>query len=945
MKKRISFFVSFTLFISLLFLSCASSAKAKPENNNISDNSIKVGTMENGMSYFIKENDQPKNRIELRLVVRAGSCMEEEDQKGIAHFVEHMCYNGTKNFEKSGIVDFFESIGMAFGPEVNAETSFESTIYIIQIPADDEEILKKALLVLHDWASEVTFDPEELDKERGVIIEEWRTRTLGLQGRYSMKQVDILGENSQYSKRVPIGDVNIIKTIPVERVKDFYNKWYRPEFMSVIAVGDFKTQNIEKSIKEAMSVIPSSKDTIEHPDFNVPYDSTKKIEILEDEESKYTETVLYSQRKDNHIIKTRDDMKKAITASMGQYILNQRFEKITQTANAAWLYAACGEATLSKTCSYKTLYFVNKQGKFNECLHNLLEENERFIKFGITEDEYTHVKAAFIQSFEQQLKNTENFTSNSYCNSIISNIFNGTRIIPVDASYKENIEIVNEITAEEIKEVYKEYFESRGNKLYILTPKGINEIPSKKEIMNVWNNYSNENIEQQKEEAKIENLTEIPASKGKVISKKKNSHFGTKEYTLDNGIKIITKKTDNTKDYINIYAVSKGGVFKVSEEDVPSTLGFIDNALYSGEKGVSYNQYLKFCTEKNIQFGTGFTDTTEYLSAGSNNNNLEYVLQCMKLIFEKEDFTDDAWQIIQSNIEASTSMFGKNPDDYYLQKINEMVYGKTNYYASVDKNFASQMSKEKSKQLFKERFGNPADFTYIFVGDMDEKKLLDLCCRYLGTLKTTSDFEEAEYKLFPFPQGINKAVVKKGIDNKGKVYIGFGGEMPESDDLEQQFKESCILNDLIYLLDIRLREVVREDNSGTYGVGVNGYIMGNTKRNYLVSISFNCAPEREEELIDAVLKEIERLKVEDVSEENLTKIRENIIRGNENGEKYNSWWINRICVEEILKYEPEWVLKNPNKMTEWVTSENLKEFINKYLKTDRYVNVNLVPEK
>ena len=274
-------------FVAALLLTtgCSSSKVEKGSSGSqlVQDSAIKQGKLDNGMTYYIRENGEPKNRIQLRLVVKAGSCMEDEDQKGLAHFIEHLCFNGTENFAKSAIVDYFETIGMQFGPEVNAYTSFEETVYKLELPADNPEILKTGLLVLHDWASAVSFDPEEIEKERGVIVEEWRLRTQGVNGRVSDKEISLLLKDSRYEKRVPIGDMDVIRNIPRERIIDFYKKWYRPENISVVAVGDIKAGVLENAIKEIMGTIAASEKETKLPSYKVPYQTQKKVEITAEE--------------------------------------------------------------------------------------------------------------------------------------------------------------------------------------------------------------------------------------------------------------------------------------------------------------------------------------------------------------------------------------------------------------------------------------------------------------------------------------------------------------------------------------------------------------------------------------------------------------------------------------------------------------------------------------
>lgn len=943
MKKN-KFILVFAFFA--MFLSACTTAKVSKVDNkqNILDPTIKVGHLENGMNYYIKENAEPKNRIQLRLVVKAGSCMEEDDQKGVAHFIEHMCFNGTEHFEKSAIVDYFESIGMKFGPEVNAETNFEQTVFMLEIPADDEAMLKKSLLVLHDWASAVTFDPVELDKERGVIVEEWRVRMLGLQGRVMDSEIGFLFDGTRYKDRLPIGDMNVIKNISRERVMDFYNKWYRPELMSVVLVGDTKTSVMENAIKEVMSDIPSSNQKIEKPVFEIPSKTDKEVCIYKDKEAKYTEVYFFQPRLQNVVIKTEEDRKNIFAFSFAADIFNQRMQELTLKPDSPWLTAAFGEFSLTNNSANDFIYTIPKTGCIKEAVELLINEYEKFIVYGVTETELERIKQAYLQSVEQNFKNEANTTSAEHCSSIVTHILTDREILSAKDLYTVNNKVINEITTDDVKRMVNEYLPNRGTSLYILTPEDTKKMPSKKEFMEIWTKES-EGVEEYVEEAISSSIMQKPVAKAKITKKGKIKELGANEYTFENGVKIITKKTNFEKNSVTIYAASKGGYFKLDEKMIPSASICEDYAIYSGINGNSFSQLQKILSDKNLNMSIGITNTQEIMTGSTTKENTEYLLQLVNQFFANPQFTDESWQFLMSNFMQQAQAFGTQPNDLFIQKIRELVFGKTNYYTSFDMNYVSQMDKNIAEKVYRERYANPADFTFVVIGDFDENSIIDLCSYYLGTLKTTKDFEETEYKYFPFPKGIKTAEVKKGIDKQGSVYIAFGGSLPKSKDVEQGFKESQLMNNLTTLLDIRLREIIREDKSGTYGVNVNGYIDGYPERYFMIEISFACEPEREEELKEAVIAEIENIKAGNFSDENVGKIKETVLRSRENSETYNNWWLNRVLAEYVFDYEPLWVSSDKTKASTWVTAENLKDSANRYLNTENYVCVFLKPEK
>ena len=938
MKKLNKLFAAFfaaALVASLLLVTGCSTSKVENKSNGnqlVLDSAVKQGKLDNGMSYFIRENGEPKNRIQLRLVVKAGSCMEDEDQKGIAHFVEHMCFNGTENFEKSAIVDYFESIGMSFGPEVNAETSFEHTVYMLELPADNPEILKTSLLVLHDWACSVTFDPVEFEKERGVIIEEWRQRTQGVNWRVAMKEVGLVLKDSRYEKRLPIGDINVIKNIKLDRVVDFYIILYLPENMAVVAVGDIKADVLEKAIKEVMGTIPASEKETKVPSFKVPLQTEKSITILRDKELSVTEICIFQQLEESKPVTTIEQIREGFISNIVMSIFNQRCHEKTSLPDAEWLTASSGMIDFTRKNYNLMLDMVPKAGRFKEALKAFIDEYERFLKYGVTETELERVKKSMLQGLQQSYENKDKHSSINYVNSLVNYYTLGNIFTTEEDSLKISTKIINEITAEEILELTKKILADRGTMMLIIAPESA-EIPSEKEIFDIWKNYESE-AEAYKDDVVSETFMKKPSNKGKIIEKKALKELGGTQYTFENGVKIITKKTDFKKDSIAIYGGSKGGIYQLKEEEIPSAQISIDYSNLSGRGGITYSQYQKISTTKNLAVSIGMNNTREFFNATANKNNLEESLQLINLMFTKPQFGEDAWKTIYTQYSEIADSYGAKPMQVFSDKINELVMGKNIYSAPFNKDYVKKMDPKIAEKVYRERFANPADFTFIFVGDFDEKELVDLCAYYFGSLKTNDKFDETKYVYFPFPKESKSIVVNKGIDDKGHIYMAFGDSLPVCDDLDVKFRENEIIHQLASLLNIRLREVIREDKSGSYGVSTNGYIDGWPERYYRVSIEFGCEPARQDELYETVIDTIKEIQKGNISDDLIEKLKETYIRTTETNMRNNYWWLNRFTAEVLFEYEPTWFTKDTGKVAEWITKEALVEAANKYLNTD-----------
>ena len=949
MKKLNKLFAAFfaaAFVASLLLVTGCSTSKVENKSNGnqlVLDSAVKQGKLDNGMSYFIRENGEPKNRIQLRLVVKAGSCMEDEDQKGIAHFVEHMCFNGTENFEKSAIVDYFESIGMSFGPEVNAETSFEHTVYMLELPADNPEILKTSLLVLHDWACSVTFDPVEFEKERGVIIEEWRQRTQGVNWRVAMKEVGLVLKDSRYEKRLPIGDINVIKNIKLDRVVDFYKKWYRPENMAVVAVGDIKADVLEKAIKEVMGTIPASEKETKVPSFKVPLQTEKSITILRDKELSVTEICIFQQLEESKPVTTIEQIREGFISNIVMSIFNQRCHEKTSLPDAEWLTASSGMIDFTRKNYNLMLDMVPKAGRFKEALKAFIDEYERFLKYGVTETELERVKKSMLQGLQQSYENKDKHSSINYVNSLVNYYTLGNIFTTEEDSLKISTKIINEITAEEILELTKKILADRGTMMLIIAPESA-EIPSEKEIFDIWKNYESE-AEAYKDDVVSETFMKKPSNKGKIIEKKALKELGGTQYTFENGVKIITKKTDFKKDSIAIYGGSKGGIYQLKEEEIPSAQISIDYSNLSGRGGITYSQFQKISTTKNLAVSIGMNNTREFFNATANKNNLEESLQLINLMFTKPQFGEDAWKTIYTQYSEIADSYGAKPMQVFSDKIDELVMGKNIYSAPFNKDYVKKMDPKIAEKVYRERFANPADFTFIFVGDFNEKELVDLCAYYFGSLKTNDKFDETKYVYFPFPKESKSIVVNKGIDDKGHIYMAFGDSLPVCDDIDEKFRENEIIHQLASLLNIRLREVIREDKSGSYGVSTNGYIDGWPERYYRVSIEFGCEPARQDELYETVIDTIKEIQKGNISDDLIEKLKETYIRTTETNMRNNYWWLNRFTAEVLFEYEPTWFTKDTGKVAEWITKEALVEAANKYLNTDIVLKAYLKPER
>ena len=942
-----------TAFVFAALVGCASSSATGSKKRNSTplkiDSSIESGKLSNGMKFYVQKNTEPKNRIYLRLVVKAGSCMEEDDQRGVAHFVEHMCFNGTEHFAKNDLINYLESTGMQFGPEVNAETIFEQTTYMLEIPADDPEILAKAMLVLHDWASAVTFNQEDLDADRGVVVEEWRARMQSLSGRMLNQYVPAVFKGSRFEDRLPIGDMDIIRNVSRDRVVDFYNKWYRPDNMTVVLVGDAETSTMKAAIKTAMESIPARKDKFEHPDYVVQNHTGANIVMMPDKEMPYPIVEVYHQSNDEAST-TEWHQNEYFKTLLLSGVMNERLAAITNSAKSPWLVAQASGTNLSNMNSLRGLVCVPKDGQFEEAFKLLMDEADRMVAFGPTEDEIARQKTNLLTGAEQNYNARESISSASKAGSLVSYVTQGHVPLSAEEYLKLVKKLLPSVTKEDVQNTAKEIFADRGDFLFAEFPEGRKDLPNEAELKELWKNYKNEEITAYEEAAGGMGLGERPATKAEVISTKKLAELDTTVYELSNGAKLIFKKTDFDKNSVLFQAFSKGGFSKYSQKDILSARYASDWAMRSGINGLNYSQVIKELTGKNLSInGLNMTSYTETISGNFAPEFTEDFLSFLYQMTAHPQFDDDVWETLMTEAKTFADSRDAQPMNVLNNTINELIFGKDLRYVAARPEDLKNMNKDRAREIYLETAQNAADFTYMFVGDFDEKQLLELCQYYIGSLPGNKNkLDTVKFNEKAFPKGNKREVIKKGVGNQSAVFIAMGGEKPAGTDLTQYWVDGEITWPLSSLLSIKLREEIRERLGGTYGISasVSGIGCGDMsqKSAYISQFFFQCEPERAVELSDAVIATLKELAENPVDDETLGKILEEYKRGKESNLRSNSWWLSELQLALVQGTEPVSSLNDYNTIPSQLTKENIQKLVKKYCDTSDYMRVILLPE-
>lgn len=491
--------IKWLLAAGILFLIFGCASKKGIDNLNNSENiifeksdlkfdsSVKNNKLKNGMTVYAKYNNEPKNKIYLRLVVNTGSAYENDNEKGIAHFIEHLAFSGTKNFSKKDISAFFNKAGMSFGAEINAYASFEETVYMLEIPSGDSDLLKNSILLLHDWASGISFDLDEIENERKEIKEEIQN-SQNLQGKITEKQMELLLKDSIYKDRLPIGNLSSVNKITKDALIKFYEKWYLPENMAIVAVGDIDEKSFEKTVAEIMKDIPASKERTEIQQFNLPLQSKKEISFIKDKEQKNTVVNIYFRNVYSGVQLSQNQLKKRLMMQMAEGILNERFAAVSKTSQSPWTVAEVGEYNITNNYVYEYLGFLPKQGKFTQALRKCLDMYNEIRIQGVKEEEFLRNKQLMLLQGEQYFNNRENISSEQYVSDILQYELIGKTVLSQEEYYKLYKKILSSITLEELNKEIKSIFYTNGQSMMILASASATDIKTEKEIMEIWDN-------------------------------------------------------------------------------------------------------------------------------------------------------------------------------------------------------------------------------------------------------------------------------------------------------------------------------------------------------------------------------------------------------------------------------------------------------------------------
>jgi zinc protease len=901
------------------------------------DPDVRVGTFDNGLRYYIRANGRPENRAELRLVVNAGAVLEEDDQRGMAHLLEHMAFNGTANFEKNELIEFMESIGMRLGPDVNAYTSFDETVYMLQVPTDNPEFISTAFQIMEDWSHAVTLDDAEIDNERGVVVEEWRLGQ-GAFNRVNDKQFPIIFKDSRYAERLPIGTKESIETASHEAIRRFYEDWYRPDLMAVIAVGDFDPDVIEGLIRQHFEGLEPAAAARPRTMFDVPDQPGTDFAIATDPELPNTSVAVY-YKMERGSDGTVGDYRQGLVESLYNSMLNGRLSELTQQADPPIAFGASMKGAMVRTKGMYQLFAGVQGDGIERGLETLLTEAARVEQFGFTQSELDRTKANMLRGIERAFDERANRRSSVFVNEYTRAYLENEPIPGLDYEFELYQRFLPEITLAEVNEVGRGWIRDDNRVLVVSAPE--NEdivVPSEEALLNVLDTAADKELEPYEDtvsEAPL--LPEIP-DPGSIVEEREVGVLDVVEWRLSNGALVVLKPTDLRDDEILFRAYSPGGTSLVSDDDyvIASTATAAMNI--SGLGDFNTIDLRKKMAGKAASVSPSIGAYSEGLGGQASPKDLETLFQLAYLRFTAPRADPVAFEAYLTQGRSALANQEATPSFQLAKRLTEIRWQNHPRRQTTTVETLDEWDLDRSFAFYKERFADASDFIFVFVGTFDLETMRPLVERYLASLPSLGREETWRDVGIRHVQGVVEETVYAGVEPQSQTRMYFTGPF----DYERQRRTTIRAMGLI--LQTRLRDVLREELSGTYGVGVSASYAWQPTETYTVSINFGSDPERVDELAAVVFAEIEKLKESPPEVSEVTDVQENFSRSFETDTESNSWWMSQIgykyqrgeALDDLLTYQDA---------IDALTPADIQAAAQSYFNMSNFVRVTLLPEQ
>lgn len=904
------------------------------------DPSIRVGKLKNGLTYYIRHNAKPEKKADFYIAQKVGSMQEEEHQRGLAHFLEHMCFNGTKHFPGKSLINYLETIGVKFGADLNAYTSLDETVYNINnVPVTVDGAIDSCLWILHDWADALLLNGTEIDSERGVIHEEWRQST-SANMRMTQQVLPQVFPGSRYGERLPIGIMSVVDSFPHQALRDYYEKWYRPDLQGIIIVGDFDVDQMEKKVRKIFSKIKKAKKPAER--IYYPVEDNKEMifaQATDKEQQNYSLQVMFKHdAPSREALNTKEYLRQSAVYSIAIRMLNQRFGEKATKENPPYLSAGVGYGAYILTTMKKSFIIAVtcKPEQINAAVPIVFTEVERARRYGFTESELARQKAAYIASNDSWYAERDKRDNNHYVQLCVSHFLNNEPMLDPDTDYNLSKEIINSITLDEVNKIIPMLItdENRVAISYAPEKEGV-VYPGKSDIETLLAAMSQADIAPYVDNTNDEPLlAQLP--QGCKVVKSEQGVWGSTVWTLENGIKVVVKPTDFNADQVTLSGYSYGGTNRYPDSDRLNIAYMNSVASIGGCGNFDATMLGKKLAGNTASSQVWATDMYDRIEAGCSPKDIETMFQLIYLQVTAPRMDEKAFESFTTRMRNKLKDRNLNPNTAFSDTMKVALYNNHPRSKAILASDIDSIDYNRIMEMYRDRVCDISDFVFVIVGNVELTTLQPLVEQYIGALPTGGRMEE----ILDDGVDIRKGIYRNNFKNKMETPTGTEAII-YSGEIEGTQKNGLLMSYLDQILDIVYTEEIREKEGGTYGVGVSGSVSKYPKGEFMLSISFNMAPERREELAAIVVRELEKMVQEGPKDAHIEKVRNYMLRSFDEAEKENSAWSYRLY---RYYFDNEDVYTNYPELVKSVTKEDIRKFLAYILEQGNMIEVSMIPE-
>lgn len=942
------------LFHSLLavaFVLCASFQQAVAQQMQFPplpvDKNVRIGQLDNGLTYYIRHNKLPENRAEFYIAQKVGSILEEPQQRGLAHFLEHMAFNGTKNFpgddKRLGVIPWCETVGIKFGTNLNAYTSIDETVYnISNAPIDRTGVLDSCLLILHDWSNYILLKDDEIDKERGVIREEWRSRNSGMLRVYT-DLLPTIYPGDKYADCMPIGSIDVINNFPYKDIRDYYHKWYRPDLQGIVIVGDINVDAVEAKLKAVFADVQKPVNPAERTYYPVADNKEPIVAIGTDKEVDDPSIEIYFKQD-----ATPDSEKNNVGYLASQYMtsmissmLNARLSELVQSANPPFTRASSyySDFFVAKTKEAFALSASSKADGIETALKTLLQETERARRFGFTESEYARARANYLQSLESAYNEREKTKHGSYVREYVQNFLNGEPIPGIEAEYAMMNQLAPNIPLQAMNMVMQQLVPDSNQVVIIAGPakEGL-KYPTKEEVINLLKGMKDLDLQAYVDKVSDEPLMKEAPKGGKIISEKEGDIYGSTKLVLSNGVTVYVKKTDFKADEIRMKGTSLGGKSIFPDKDALN-FAVMDNVIAVGGLGnFSQVDLTKVLAGKKVSVNAGLGATTENVFGTCSPKDFETMMQLTYLTFTAPRKDTEAFESFKNRMKAQLESAQANPLSSINDSLQKAMYNNHPRVVMMKPEMVDQIDYDHILEMYNDRFKDASDFTFYFVGNIDLETAKPLIAEYLGALPAINRKETFKDTKMNIRKGVYKnEYTKEQQTPTATIVFLYSGKAPYT------LKNDILLSFATQVLDMVYTEEVREKEGGTYGVNCFGDLQKYPKEQLLLQIVFQTDPAKKDKLAGIVVDELKKLAAEGPSDVHLQKVKEYMLKKYADNQKENGYWMNNL--NDYFYYGMD-MTEGYTGIVNSITAKDIQKFVSDLLKQGNEIEVTMtVPNK